>query len=85
MLAVSNRLMSLLPQKEKFRTDLQPFRQETEPLAKSWFVKREHDAHQSDELIRQLRVIKTHLKARYILSDLLRAQRNDCMTSNLNR
>ena len=31
---VSKRSMSLLPQKEVVRIDLQPFRQETEPLAK---------------------------------------------------
>ena len=29
--------------------------------------------------------MKTYLKARYGLSDLLRAQRSDCMTSNLKR
>ena len=33
----------------------------------------------------QMRVMKTYLKARYRLSDLLRAQRNDRMTSNLKR
>ena len=33
-IAVSKRSMSLLPQKEVVRTDHQPFRQETEPLAK---------------------------------------------------
>ena len=33
----------------------------------------------------QLNVIKTYLKARYRLSDLLRAQRNDRMTSNLKK
>ena len=32
-----------------------------------------------------MRVIKTYLKARYRLSDLLRAHRNDRMTSNLKR
>ena len=44
-IAVSKSSMSLLPQKEAVRTDLQPFRQETEPLAKIWRVKMEHDAH----------------------------------------
>ena len=34
---------------------------------------------------RQLNVMKTYLKARYRLSDLLRAQQNDRMTSNLRR
>ena len=33
----------------------------------------------------QLRAMKTYLKARYRLSDLLRAQRNDHMTNNLKR
>ena len=33
----------------------------------------------------QMRVMKTYMKARYRLSDLLRAQRNDRMTSNLKR
>ena len=45
----------------------------------------EDDTHQPDETKSQLRVMKTYLKARYRLSDLLRAQRNDRMTSNLKR
>ena len=43
----------------------------------------EEDTHQPDELNSQMSVMKTYLKARYRLSDLLRAQRNDRMTSNL--
>ena len=35
-IAVSKRSISLLPQKEVVRTDLQPFKQETQPLAKIW-------------------------------------------------
>ena len=72
-IAFSKRSICLLPQKEVVRTDLQPFRQETQPLAKIWCVK----------LNSQMRVMKTYLKARYRLSDFLRAQRNDRMTSNL--
>ena len=75
--------MSLLTQKEVVRTDLQPFEQETQPLAKIWCVKMEEDTHRPNELNSQMRVMKTYLKARYRLSDLLRAQRNDRMTSNL--
>ena len=45
----------------------------------------EEDTHQPNELNSQTRVMKTYLKARYRLSDLLRAQRNDRMTSNLKR
>ena len=84
-IAVSKRSMSLLPQKEVVRTDLQPFQQETQPLAKIWCVKMEEDTHQPNEMNCQMRVMKTYLKARYRLSDLLRAQRNDRMTSNLKR
>ena len=39
-IAVSKRSISLLPQKKVARTDLQPFKQETQPLAKIWCVKR---------------------------------------------
>ena len=63
--------MSFLPQKEVVRTDLQPFRQETEPFAKIWCVKMEDDTHQPDEKNSQLKVMKTYLKARYRLSDLI--------------
>ena len=63
-IAVSKRSMSLLPQKEVVRIDLQPFRQETVPLAKIWCVKMEDDTHPPDETNSHLRVIKTYLKAR---------------------
>ena len=84
-IAVSKRLISLLPQKEVTRTDLQPFKQETQPLAKIWCVKMEEDTRQPNELNSQMRVMKTYLKTRYRLSDLLRTQRNDRMTSILKR
>ena len=85
-IAVSKRSISLLPQKEIFRrTDLQPFEQETQPLAKIWCVKMEDDTHQPDEMNSQMSVMKTYLKARYGLSDLLRAQRIGRLTSNLKR
>ena len=84
-IAVMKRLISLLPQKEVVRTDLQPFEQKTQPLAKIWCVRMEEDTHQPNELNSQMRPMKMYLKARYRLSDLLRAQRNDRMTSNLKR
>ena len=84
-IAASKPLISLLPQKEVVRTDLQPFKQKTQPLAKIWCVKMGDDTHHPDEMNSQMRVKKTYLKARYRLSDLLRGQRNDCMTSNLKR
>ena len=82
---VSKSAMSFLLQKEAVRTDLQPFRRETESLAKIWCVRMEDDANQPDRLNTQLRIIKTYLKVRYKLSDLLRLQQNDRMTSNLKR
>ena len=45
----------------------------------------EEDTHQLNELNSQMRVMKMYLQARYRLSDLLRAQRNDRLTSNLKR
>ena len=43
------------------------------------------DAHAPEIISGQLNVVKTYLKVRYRLSDLLWAQRNDRMTSNLKR
>ena len=43
----------------------------------------EDDANQTGELSSHLRVMKTYLKAKYRLSDLLRAQRIDRMISSL--
>ena len=63
-IAVLRRSISLLPQKEVVRTDLQPFKQETQPLAKIWCVKMEDDTHQPDEVNSQMRVMKTYLKAK---------------------
>ena len=53
-IAVSKRSISLLPQKEVIRTDLQPFEQETQPLAKIWCFKKEEDTHQLNKLNSQL-------------------------------
>ena len=58
-----------MPQKEVVRTDLQPFEQETQPLAKIWCVKMEEDTHRPNELNSQMRVMKTYLKARYRLEE----------------
>ena len=82
-IAVLKHLMNLIPQKEAVRTDLEPFKQETKQLPKVWYVKMEDDTHQPNELNSHLRVMKSYLKVRYRLSDLLRAQRNDRMTINL--
>ena len=54
-------------------------------MAKNWCVKMEDDTHQPDEMNSQIKVMKTYLKARYRLSDLLRAQRKDRMKNNLKK
>ena len=69
---MSNRLMSLLLQKEAVKIDLEPFKQETRPLVKIWCVKMKDDAHQPDELNSHLTVI-----------NLVKAQINDRITSSL--
>ena len=55
-IAVSKRSMKLLPQKEVVRIDLQPLRQETEPLVKMGCVKMEDDTQQPDEMQKQGRL-----------------------------
>ena len=85
LIAVSKRPTRLLPHGTVVRTNLEPSVQEATPLKKIWGVKLMEDAHAPEIMSGQLNVIKTYLKARYRLSDLLRAQRNDRMTSNLKR
>ena len=85
LIAVSKRPTRLLPHGTVVRTNLEPSVQEATPLKKIWCVKLLGDAHAPEIMSGQLNVIKTYLKARYRLSDLLRAQRNDRMTSNLKR
>ena len=59
--------------------------QEATPLKKIWCIKLMDDAHAPEIMSGQMNVVKTYLKARHRLSDLLRAQRNDRMTSSLKR
>ena len=85
LIAVSKHPTRLLPHGTVVRTNLEPSVQEATPLKKIWCVKLMDDAHAPEIMSGQLNVIKTYLKARYRLSDLLRAQKNDRMTSNLKR
>ena len=85
LIAVSKRPTRLLPHDAVVRTNLEPSVQEAPHLKKIWCVKLLDDAHAPEAMSGQLNVVKTHLKAKYRLSDLLRAQRNDRMTSNLKR
>ena len=85
LIAVSQSPTRLLPHGTVVRTNLEPSVQEATPLKKVWFVKLMDDAHAPEAISGQLNVVKTYLKASYRLSDLLRDQRNDRMTSNLKR
>ena len=85
LIAVSKRPTRLLPHGTVVRTNLEPSVQEETPLKKIWCVKLMDAAHAPEIMSGQLYVVKTYLKARYRLSDLLRAQRKDRMTSNLKR
>ena len=85
LIAVSKRPTRLLPHGTVVRTNLEPSVQEATPLKKIWCVKLVDDAHAPEIMSGQLNVIKKYLKARYRLLDLLRAQRNDRVTSNLKR
>ena len=85
LIAVSKRPTRLLPHGTVVRTNLEPSVQEATPLKKIWCVKLMDDAHAPEIMSGQRNVVKTYLKARYRLSDLLRAQRNDRMTSSLKR
>ena len=48
-------------------------------------VKLKDEIHSLRELNGQTMALKEHVKARYRLSDLIRAQKNDKMTSNLSK
>ena len=85
LIAVLKRPTRLLPHGTVIRTNLEPSVQEATHLKKIWCVKLMDDAHAPKIMSGQMNVIKTYLKARYRLSDLLRAQRNDRMTSSLKR
>ena len=85
LIAVSKRPTRLLPHGTVVRTNLEPSVQEATPLKKIWCVKLMDDAHIPEIMSGQMNVVKTYLKARYRLSDLLRAQQNDRMTSSLKR
>ena len=85
LIAVSKRPTRLLPHGTLVRTNLELSVQEATPLKKIRCVKLMDDAHAPEIMSGQMNVVKTYLKARYRLSDLLRAQRNDRMTSSLKR
>ena len=48
-------------------------------------MKLNDDVHNPGEMNGQIMALKEHVKARYMLSDLIRAQKNDKTTSNLSK
>ena len=66
------------------RTNLEPD-DAREVLRRIVCVKLKDDIHSPGELNGQMMVLKRHVKARYRLSDLIRAQKNDKMKSNLSK
>ena len=85
LIAVLKRPTRLLPHGTVVHTNLEPSVQEATPLKKIWCVKLMDDAHAPEIMSGQTNVVRTYLKARYRLSDLLGAQRNDRMTGSLKR
>ena len=67
-----------------FRTNLEPD-DDREVLRRIVCVRVQDDIHSPGELNGQMMVLKEHVKARYRLSDLIRGQENDKMTSNLSK
>ena len=72
LIAVSKRPTRLLPHGTVVRTNLEPSVQEATPLKNIWCVKLMDNAHAPEIISGQLNVVKTYLKARYRLSDLIR-------------
>ena len=54
-------------------------------MSKIVSLKLEVDIHSSEEMIRQIMALKENVKARYRLSDLIKAQKNDKRTSQLSK
>ena len=81
-IAVSRKPFRELSCNSNVRTKLEPD-DDREVLRRLVCVKLKDDIHSPGELNGQMMVLKEHVKARYRLSDLIRAQKNDKMTSKL--
>ena len=84
MIAVSKKPSRELSCNSKIRTNLEP-ESDREILRMIVFVNHEEDVHNPGDLNGQMMALKEHIRARYHLSDLIRAQKNDKMTSNLSK
>ena len=82
---MSKRPTRLLPHATVVRINLKLLEQEATTLKKIWCFKMMDVAHIPEIISEKLNVMEISFKARYRLSDLLRAQQNDMVTSILLR
>ena len=81
-IAVSRKPFRELSCNSNVRTNLVP-EDDRKIIKRIVCVKLKDDIHNPGEMNGQIMALKEHVKARYRLSDLIRAQKNDKMTSNL--
>ena len=82
IIAVSREPFRELSCNSNVRMNLEPD-DDREVLRRMFCVKLKDDIHSPGELNGQMISLKEHVKARYRLSDLIQAQKNDKMTNNL--
>ena len=83
-IAVSRKPFRELSCNSNVRTNLVPD-DDRKVLRRIVCVKLRDDIHSPGEMNGQMMALKEHVKARYRLSDLIRAQKNDKLTSNLSK
>ena len=83
-IAVSRKLFRILSCNSNVRTNLVP-EDDMKIVKRIICVKLNDDIHNPGKMNGQIMALKEHVKARYRLSDLIRAQKNDKMTSNLSK
>ena len=83
-IAVSRKPFRELSCNSNVRTNLVP-EDDMKVVRRIVCVKLNDDVHNPGEMNGQIMALKEHVRARYRLSDLVRAQKNDKMTSNLSK
>ena len=83
-IAVSRKPFRELSCNSNVRTNLVP-EDDIKIVKRMICVKLSDDIHNPGEMNGKIMALKEHVKARYRLSDLIRAQKNDKMTSNLSK
>ena len=83
-IAVSRKPFRELSCNSNVRTNLVP-EDDMKIVKRIVCVKLDDDVHNPGEMNGQIMALKEHVKARYRLSDLIRAQKNDKMTSNFSK